>query len=119
MRALYNRGGIEAVLADESLAWLYLLADGYKDPEEVDRMAGAFPTMEEFAQRYGLAIGDPDLALAYERYWESEMEYNSAINYAKREGREEGILEERMRIDAALRAAGMDEAADLLAGMAG
>ena len=76
VRELYNRGGMEAVLRDESLAWLYLLAAGYSDPEEAREIMGSFPTMEEFAERYGIAAGDPNLKRAYDKYWESELEYN-------------------------------------------
>ena len=93
VRARYNDANIEDVLADESLAWLYLLAAGYKHPEEVNRIMDSFPTIEEFATRYGIAIGDPNLKRAYDKYWESEMEYNSIINEAKRDGFAEGHTE--------------------------
>ena len=94
VRERYNGGNrIEDVLADESLAWLYLLAGGYEDPKELGRMAESFPTMEEFAERYGIAIGDPDLKRKYDVWWQSEMEYNSMVSYARREGREAGLEE--------------------------
>ena len=123
VRELYNgAGGVDSALTDELTAWLYLLAGGYESPEEVGRMSESFPTMEEFAERYGIAIGDPDLKRKYDVWWQSEMEYNSMMSYAKREGRaegraegiEEGIEEGVQRSIAALREAGLDEAADLL-----
>ena len=127
MRARYNRGGLEEVLSDESLAWLYVLAAGYEDPEEVDRIMESFPTIEEFAERYGIAIGDPDLKRAYDKYYESILEYNSAMYTAEKkgfergydDGVEQGLADGREqgieRSIAALREAGLDEAADLLA----
>ena len=138
----YNGNDISDVLEDESLAWLYLLARGYRRPEEVEQIMESFPTMEEFATRYGIAIGDPDLKRAYDKYWESEMEYNSRMYTMELEGREqgyregydegtkqgmkEGIKEGRKegikegmekslsQSIAKLREAGLDEAADLL-----
>jgi len=122
VRQRYNAGNIEDVLADESLAWLYLLAAGYEHPEEVDRIMGSFPTIEEFAVRYGIAIDDPDLKRAYDNYWLSELEYNSVMNQARKDGRaegreiglEEGRAEGRAEGIASmvesLRAAGADEA---------
>ena len=126
VRELYNRGGLEEVLFDESLAWLYLLAAGYKDPEEVHRIMESFPTIEEFAERYSIAIGDPDLRRAYDKYYEGILEHNSIMYEARKEGREMGIEEGRAeglaegraegveQSIAALRAAGLDDAADLL-----
>ena len=55
------------MLTDESLAWLYLLAAGYEHPEEVNLIMDNFPTMEEFAARYGIALGDPILKRAYDK----------------------------------------------------
>lgn len=46
VRGRYNEGGIGEMLADESLAWLYLLAAGYEHPEEVELIMSSFPTME-------------------------------------------------------------------------
>ncbi|MBQ9044093.1 MAG: PD-(D/E)XK nuclease family transposase [Eggerthellaceae bacterium] len=107
VRERYNGGGgMDEVLADESLAWLYMLAGGYEDPEEMGMMAESFPTMEEFAARYGVAVGDPDLKRKYDAWWQAEMEYNSAISYARREG--VGLSIKR------LREAGMADAADFL-----
>ena len=122
VRARYNIGNLKDVLADESLAWLYLLANGYKNPEEMGKMSESFPTMEEFAERYGIAIGDPELKRAYDAWWMSEMEYNSIVDYAQKEGLAKGVEQGvRQGIEqgieqsiAALRAAGLHDAADLL-----
>ena len=94
VRARYNNvETIDDVLADESLAWLYLLAVGYENPQEVARMSENISSMEEFAQRYGIAIDDPDLKRKYDVWWQAEMEYNSAMYYAQQEGRETGLRE--------------------------
>ena len=136
VRERYNDPeNLDDVLADESLAWLYLLAVGYKDPGEVARMTEEITNMEEFAERYGIAVDDPDLKRKYDAWWQAEMEYNSMMSYARREGLADGLREgradglregradglregrekERKSILAALRAAGFDEAADLVA----
>lgn len=120
VRARYNDGEhMDEVLTDESLAWLYLLAIGYEDPEEVNAIMKSFPTMEEFATRYGIALGDPDLKRAYDRYWESELEYNSIMEAAREDGREEGRKEGHEEAVATLRAAGFEEAAALVEHLAG
>ena len=114
----YNGGSFADVLQDEALAWLYLLAEGYKHPEEADQIMDQFPTMEEFGRRYGLAVGDPDLKRAYDRYWESTLEHNSIMKEARRQGMEQGLeqgLEQGMKrgrdaLAAQLRELGVDEA---------
>lgn len=83
----YN-GVTEEVLADELTAWLYVLARGYRNQEEVEEIMESFPDIEEFANRYGLAIDDPDIKRSYEAYQESIMEYNSIIEYGQEEARE-------------------------------
>ena len=90
----YNGLG-EDILADELLAWSYLLADGYADEREVGKMAEAFPTMEEFSKLYGLAAGDPELARAYRAAAHAETEVKSVISYARDQAREQGMAEGR------------------------
>jgi hypothetical protein len=85
----------KGVLGDETLSWLYLLSDGYKDPEKVSEIVSSFPTIEEFAERYGIAIGDPDLESKYEKYYESVLEYNTMRNEALNAGRAEGLEQGR------------------------
>ncbi len=103
----------EEVLGDESLAWLYLLAGGYRDDHGMDAMMEQFDTIQEFAERYRLAMGDPELKRAYERYCEARMEYNDMIRegklWARRQGHDEGIEEGRNDIFKRMRALGYDE----------
>lgn len=104
--ARYNGENLDEVLRDEALAWLYLLSRGYEDPEEMSRMVERFPTMDEFAQRYGVAIDDPELKGAYERYWEAELNHRSAI----RQARDDGFSDGRNALASRLRELGVDEA---------
>ena len=114
---------------DESLAWLYLLAGGYRDDRGMDAMMEQFETIKEFAERYRLAMGDPDLMRAYERYCEARTEYNDQLlegqRWARKQGLDEGRKEGRKQgrkeglaeaIDRLVRGLGMtnDEAMDLL-----
>ena len=89
----------EEVATDESLAWLYLLAEGYRDDREMDEIMEKFQTMQEFADRYKLAMGDPELKRAYDKYLEARMEYNEMVYQdklvARRDGLEEGRREGR------------------------
>ena len=89
----------ELLLEDESLAWLYLLAGGYRDDHGMDEMMERFETIREFAERYRLAMGDPELERAYERYCEAQMEYNDMViegqRWARKQGHDEGLEEGR------------------------
>ncbi|MDO4400842.1 MAG: PD-(D/E)XK nuclease family transposase [Coriobacteriia bacterium] len=104
---------------DESLAWLYLLAKGYASTKEVETMSKQFPSIEEFAELYGMAVGDKHLKNQYEAYIRDVLDYNTTINEARRtghaEGRAEGIAEGWENgvhdVAEALRAFGVDEAA--------
>ena len=88
----YNIGSRE-VLSEEPLAWLYLLAKGYRNPQEVEAIMSAFPTMEQFAAKYGIAIGDPDLKRQYDLMVESTLEYNTMKREAQMEGHAQGHAE--------------------------
>ena len=81
------------------------------------RMADRFPTIEEFAEKYGFAISDPELKRAYRMADDAERERKRRAKYEarlRREGREEGREEAREEVCgqmiAAARAAGVDEA---------
>jgi len=114
---LYNKVTSE-VLADELTAWLYVLARGYRDEEEVEEIV---QSIEKFAEMYGLAIDDPDIKRQYDLYQESileqnEIEYEAEQRGLKRGeerglklGEERGIERERERIVENLRKLGMSE----------
>ena len=69
------------------------------DDHGMDAMMEQFDTIQEFAERYRLAMGDPELKRAYERYCEARMEYNDMVRegklWARRQGHDEGIEEGR------------------------
>ncbi len=83
---------------DEGLAWLYLLAKGYRE-DDMDEVMKCFPTMREFAEHYKIALGDPELKRAYERYCEARTEYNDMVRegqlWARKVGRDEGYKDGR------------------------
>ena len=77
-----------ALLGDEAIVWSYLLTQGYHDDLEVDAIMEEFPSMEEFAERYGYAINDPKVVQAYKDFESAEREYNSRQRYFARKERE-------------------------------
>lgn len=82
----------EDVLSSEALSWMYLLTRGFAHEKEVQAMVNAFPTMEEFAEQYGFAIGDPKTVQAYELYeenWREEQSMKDYLERLKREASEE------------------------------
>ena len=79
----------EEIASDESLARLYLLAGGCLDDEEADRIVGYFENIREFAERYRIAMDDPELKHTYDLYVESELEYNSRLHADQRRLRRE------------------------------
>lgn len=78
----------EDVLNDETLAWLYVLARGFEDKGETMKIAEKFPTIEEFAEQYGIAIDDPELKAKYRAYDIAVKEYKSQQKYLARVRRE-------------------------------
>ena len=86
---LYNKVTSE-VLADELTAWLYVLARGYRDEEEVEEIVQSIESIEKFAEMYGLAIDDPDIKRQYDLYQESILEQNEIEYEAEQRGLKRG-----------------------------
>ena len=107
-RLRYN-GLTEEVLADEALAWLYLLSKGYESDEEVREMSERFDGIMEFAREYGYALDDPALVRDYDRWLDSELEWASGMHMARQDGIAEGRAEGRAEAIAKLRELGVDE----------
>lgn len=90
----------EEVLSDKLLSWTYLVTQGYKKGEDMERIVATYPDIEEFAELYGLAVNDPKVM---HDYWEAKtaaLEYNNRQEYyakLEREGRERGEREGRER----------------------
>lgn len=120
-----------SVLADEALAWAYLLTNGYSSEGEIDAIVDEFPDIAEFAERYGMAANDPKVVQAYEDALSAEREYNARQKYFARvereaadrgfergwakgraegraEGKAEGRAEEYQRIVGILQQRGVD-----------
>lgn len=133
VRRRYNRLD-EEILSDELLAWAYLLTRGYNDDAEVSKIMNEVPSIEYFAELYGRAVDDPKVKRAFEDALSAEREYQSRQDYYARiereaiergeqigiaqgieQGIEQGRKKEREEAVAKLRAAGLDDAADLLA----
>ena len=85
----YTEKGLGSI-KDEGTAWLYALANGYRDDEEMDGLMSDFPTLREFAERYKRAIDDPEVKRAYDLYVESTLEYNQIVHDAQKKGHDEG-----------------------------
>ena len=78
----------EEVLGDELLSWAYLLVRGYRDKKDVSEIVGSHHSIEQFAELYGYAVGDPEVVKAYDAYQSAELEYQSRQDYLARKERE-------------------------------
>ena len=91
---------VEDALESEDAAWIYLLASGFRNREEVDMLAEKFPTIEEFAQMYGIALDDPDIVRAYDLYdecWREERSRQDALMRIEHEAAEKAAAAGRER----------------------
>lgn len=102
IKKCYTANDVESS-GSESLAWLYLLADGYRDEVSMGEIMEYFPTIREFAERYNLAMDDPDLRKAYELYEEARLEYNTMLHEDQKEIRRQVMEEVQEMRDAAVR----------------
>ena len=116
VRRRYNSLSDE-VLADEALSWFYVLTKGFDEEGAMQATAEKFPTIEEFAELYGRAIGDPEVVRAYRRSEESWREENAWKRYFERikreaheSGMEQGIEQGVSELSAALAKRGVDAA---------
>lgn len=55
-----NRAGIESV-RNEADAWMLVLALGAEEDGLTEALKERFPSLEQFAERYGLAASDPEV----------------------------------------------------------
>ena len=78
----------DGVLKDELLSWLYILTRGFRRIDDMEAIMGTFPTITEFAERYGIALSDPQLMMKYDLYEESERELANRQDYFDRLARE-------------------------------
>ena len=78
----------EEVLEDELLSWAYLLVRGYRSKKDVSEIMSSHHSIEQFAELYGYAVGDPEVVKAYDAYQSAELEYQSRQDYLARKERE-------------------------------
>jgi predicted transposase/invertase (TIGR01784 family) len=69
--------------------WLRILTDGYKDREFMREVSEMDAGIQQFAQRYNLALNDPDLRRKIDYHRSAEMDYTTRINAARRSGAQE------------------------------
>ncbi|MBQ9041530.1 MAG: PD-(D/E)XK nuclease family transposase [Eggerthellaceae bacterium] len=111
-RKRYNR--FEDIPDDEMAAWLYILANGYKSNEEIERTVEKFPSIEEFAKRYGKAISDPSLMAAYEqeaRNWRESESFERWLADKESNDIEQGLEQGLEQATALLAEMGLGEEA--------
>ncbi|MBR1437295.1 MAG: hypothetical protein IJ587_02040 [Synergistaceae bacterium] len=65
--------------------WLYLLASGYKDEEEMNVLAEMSEGLKNFAQKYNIAINDPNLVRLYRLELAAIRDEKSRMSFAVRE----------------------------------
>ena len=70
--------------------WLYLLDRGYESEAEMETMAGSSDGMRTFAQRYNIAINDPDLKALYRMEQDALHEEASRLWSAEKRGEKRG-----------------------------
>ena len=76
---------LESVKNNKFHTWMYLLANGYKDEEEMNMLAGMSEGLKNFAQKYNVAINDPNLIRLYRLEQDAIRDENSRLSFAVRE----------------------------------
>ena len=86
---------LESVKDNKFHTWLYLLANGYKDEEEMNMLAEMSEGLKNFAQKYNVAINDPNLVRLYRLEQDAIRDEKSHIGFARNEARQEGLAQGR------------------------
>ncbi len=84
---------LESVQGDTFLSWLYMFDKGYQNPNEMEVLSGMTEGLLNFAQRYNIAINDPDLIRRYRMITDGERDVATQISVAKRKSEKEGRRE--------------------------
>ena len=77
---------LESVKGNTFYTWLYLLDRGYESEAEMETMAEISEGMRTFAQRYNIAINDPDLKALYRMEQDALHEEASRLWNAEKRG---------------------------------
>ncbi len=83
--------------------WLTIFSRGHEDSQFLEEAKKMDAGILQFAERYNLALDDPDFKRKYYYFRSAEMEHNSRVYTAKREGREIGLTEGRAEGAASMR----------------
>ena len=73
---------LESVKDNKFHTWMYLLANGYKNEEEMNMLAGMSEGLRNFAQKYNVAINDPNLVRLYQLEQDAIRDEKSRMAYA-------------------------------------
>ena len=88
---------LDSVKGNTFYTWLYLLDRGYESEAEMETMAAISDGMRTFAQRYNIAINDPDLKALYRMEQDALHEEASRIWSAEIRGEKRGAEAEKRR----------------------
>ena len=88
----YRKQGSADRLSDPLLRWLIWL-DAESPPELVAEVVNMDKAIQKADERMVYVTGDKDAIRAYERRMMGLSDYNSGLNFARREGKAEGITE--------------------------
>ncbi len=88
--------------------WLYLLANGYKDEEEMNVLAGMSDGLKIFAQKYNVAINDPNLIRLYRLEQDAIRDEKSRLSFATQETRREGIQQGLLQAALGMKSIGIE-----------
>ena len=81
---------LESVRGDTFLSWLYMLDNGYRNPEEMEVLSGMTEGLMNFAKRYNYAINDPELIRRYRMIEDGKRDIATRISVAEKRARAEG-----------------------------
>ena len=85
-----NHKTLDSVKDNPFFLWLYMFDNGYKSKEEMNMLAEMSAGIRNFAERYGIAINDPDLIRRYRMEMDWLRDERTRIAVAENRGREEG-----------------------------
>ena len=86
---------LDSVRDDLFLKWLYMLDQGYQNPEEMEVLSVMTEGLVEFAKRYNYAINDPDTIRRYRMIEDGKRDIATKISVAEKQARTEGRTEGR------------------------
>ena len=70
--------------------WMAYLGGRYSDEKFVEEACKVDMGIMQFAERYNLSLNDPEVMDSYRFYKTGQLNYNSGMGEARREGRQEG-----------------------------